>query len=117
MSSGTGSNYPAAGVSGENAGINQAFQPFPYPNTTSAANNAYSGIAGDTSPAGQSALTYGGLGAINYGNSLPGTVGPMANQAYQAGLGDYNFLTSQWNAPVNEGQALYNTLAGEAHIP
>ena len=47
MSSGTGSNYPAPVVAGQSAGINQAFQPFPYPNTTQAANNAYSGIPGD----------------------------------------------------------------------
>src|SRR5271155_4486730 len=94
MPSGTGSNYPAAVVSGENTGINQAFQPFPYPNTTQAANNAYSGIAGDTNPAGQSALQNAGTSAINYGQQLPGQLAPVAQQGLTAGTQAYNTLNS-----------------------
>src|SRR5271166_4711540 len=111
---GTGSNYPAAVVAGENSGINQAFQPFPYPNTTGAANNAYSGIAGDTNPAGQSALNSAGLGAINYGQQLPGQLAPVAQQGLTAGTNIYNSLSGQAQVPIQAGQSTYNNLVGQA---
>lgn len=100
MSSGTGSNYPAPVVAGESAGINQAFQPFPYPGTTAAANAALSGIQNEVNPAAVSSLTNAGLGAIGYGQSLPGQLAPIANQGLAAGQNVYA-----------QGQQQYNTLS------
>lgn len=107
MSSGTGSNYPAPVVAGESAGINQAFQPFPYPGTTTAANAALSGIQNEVNPATTSALTNAGLGAIQAGQALPGQLAPIAQQGLQGGTNIYNTLTSQAGAPIAAGNQVY----------
>src|SRR5271166_4258562 len=111
---GTGSNYPAAVVSGENTGINQAFQPFPYPNTTGAANNAYSGIAGDTNPAGQSALQNQGTNTLNAAGLYPQMVQQPANQALGFGQSAANLLQGGYSTLINDGSTQYGVLTGQA---
>ncbi len=111
MSSGTGSNYPAPVVAGQSAGINQAFQPFPYPNTTQAANSAFGGIQNLYNPATASALSGAGQSAVNYGQGLPGQLAPQAQQSLQRGGSVYDYAVGNAGMPAYSGIDQYNNLA------
>jgi hypothetical protein len=117
MSSGTGSNYPAPVVAGESAGINQAFQPFPYPNATQAASNAFSGIQGLVNPTAVSGLNNAASQAIGYGQSLPGQLAPVAQQGLAAGTQQYSTLAPYVGQALQAGfdpqNQLYNQLFGQ----
>ena len=127
MSSGTGSNYPAAAVAGESAGINSAFQPFPYPNTTQAASNAFSGIANDIPSGSISNLTGAGNNLLNMASTIPGYATQAGAAALGPAVGQYNALAPYVTQALQTGfdpqNQLYNqqfalqqqqNLAGEA---
>ena len=116
MSSGTGSNYPAAVVAGESGGINQAFQPFPYPNTTQAANNAFSGIANDIPSGSISNLTGAGNNLLNMASTVPGYATQAGAAALGPAVGQYNTLAPYVTQALQTGfdpqNALYNQQFG-----
>lgn len=124
---GTGSNYPAAVVAGESSGINQAFQPFPYPNTTQAASNAYSGIANDVPSGSIGNLTNAGSGLLGMIPGIERQTGYLGDQGLVAGEQQYNALAPYVTQALQTGfdpqNQLYNqqfglqqqqNLAGEA---
>ncbi len=139
----TGGQYPAPVVSGLWGQANQGFQPYPYPGTAGAANNALGGInsgfygsgnqtmnggpntqslgAGNWNPymqgyQGANALNAGGS-FLNTANSQQGQVNPLINQTLQTGFDPQQKLFDQlFNQQQQQGLA-GQAAAGVANTP
>jgi hypothetical protein len=105
----TGGQFPAPVVAGNFAAANQGFQPFPYPNTTNAANNAFGQIgSGFTNNLGTDNWNpwnqgWSGQGALNAGNQFTQTAQGLQNQVNP-------FITQTLNTGFDPQQNLFNQL-------
>ena len=111
MSSGTGGLYPANVVAGESAGSNAAFQPFPYPGTAAAANQALAGINNEYNPAGASALNSAGLAGINMAPGFFSSMSNNANNIWDSGYNAYKNISGLAPGAISAGYAQYGALA------
>lgn len=125
MSSGPSQqNYPAQVVAGESAGSNQAFQPFPYPNTTQAANNAFSGIGNVIPQQGISGLNaqtnklpYLADRVYGMGEEQYGALAPYVTKALQAGFDPQNQLFNQLFNQQQQQNLASQAMAGVGQSP
>ncbi len=102
----TGGQYPAPVVSGLWGQANQGFQPFPYPGTAGAANQALGGIGSGFYGSGNQTMTGGpttqSLGAGNWNPYMQGYQGANALNAGGGFLGTANQQQQQVNPLINQ---------------